>query len=85
VIFLKLKYFIISFVVVSILGVLFHFAYDILDFPLLKIIFPTNESIFEHTKLIVFPALFFTIFDILYSGEEKALQIKGGRIYPYKR
>lgn len=72
---MKLRYFIISFVVVSILGVLFHFAYDVLDFPLLKVVLPFNESIFEHTKLIVFPALFFTIFDILYSGEEKSLQI----------
>ena len=72
---MKLKYFVISYVVVALLGVLFHFAYDILDFPFLKVIFPTNESIFEHTKLIVFPALLFTVFDILYSNEEKALQI----------
>ena len=72
---MKLRYFIISYVVVCLFGVFSHFAYDILDFPFLKVIFPTNESIFEHLKLIVFPALFFTIFDVLYSKDKDAFKI----------
>lgn len=72
---MKLRYFIISYVVVCLFGVFSHFAYDILYFPFLKVIFPTNESIFEHLKLIVFPALFFTIFDVLYSKDKDAFKI----------
>lgn len=72
---MKLRYFVISYVVVCGLGVLFHFAYDILDLPFLKVIFPSNESIFEHLKLIVFPGLFFTIFDVLYSNDKDAFKI----------
>lgn len=72
---MKLRYFIISYVVVCLFGVFSHFTYDILDFPFLKVIFPTNESIFEHLKLIVFPALFFTIFDVLYSKDKDAFKI----------
>ncbi len=40
---------------VSILGTLFHFAYDFIPI----FFFPKNESIFEHTKLILFPFLIY--------------------------
>ena len=46
---------VIGFIVVGVLGALFHFAYEYV--PLF--IFPRNESIFEHTKLIIFPMLFY--------------------------
>lgn len=72
---MKLRYFIFSFLIITTIGFISHFAYDILDFPFLKTIFPANESVFEHIKLIYFPALFFILFDSFYSGEEKVLQI----------
>lgn len=37
-----------------------HFAYDILNFDIIAILFPTNESIFQHMKMI------FTAFFIYY-------------------
>lgn len=72
---MKLRYFVFSYFIVCGLGVLFHFAYDILDVPFLKIIFPSNESIFEHMKLIVFPALLFTLFDVLYTKDKDAFKV----------
>ncbi|MDE5715524.1 MAG: hypothetical protein K2I42_05260 [Anaeroplasmataceae bacterium] len=46
---------IIGVLIVSVLGTLFHFGYSIVPI----FIFPKNESIFEHTKLIVFPFLIY--------------------------
>ena len=56
---------IIGIVVVGILGTLFHFAYEFI--PLF--IFPMNESIFEHTKLIIVPM-------VIYLGIIMCLRIK---------
>lgn len=67
---MKLKHFIIFYIVIGALGVLFHFAYDLFNIPFLKVIFPANESIFEHLKLIVFPAIIFIIIDKLLFKEE---------------
>ena len=53
--------------IVSALGTLFHFAYDYV--PLF--IFPLNESIFEHTKLTIFPYLFYLIFALIFIKEER--------------
>lgn len=63
---LKLRFFI-GLAVIGVLGVLFHFAYDLFNLSFLKFIFPYNESIFEHLKLIVFPSIIFMIFDIIFS------------------
>lgn len=47
---------IISFVVASILGVIFHFVYDWSgENPIVSLFFPKNESTWEHLKLIYFP------------------------------
>ena len=46
---------IIGFLSVSALGTLFHFMYEWLPI----FIFPINESIFEHMKLVLFPFLLF--------------------------
>lgn len=50
------KYCIIGVLIVSVLGTLFHFGYTLLEI----FIIPKNESIFEHTKLILF--LFYSIY-----------------------
>lgn len=43
---------IIAIVAIFVLMSIFHFAYDLLPNTLFAIIFPVNESIFEHLKLI---------------------------------
>lgn len=51
---------IIGFIFVSILGTLWHFVYEWSgNNALLGLIAPVNESVFEHMKLIFFPALFY--------------------------
>ncbi len=48
---------------VSVLGTLFHFIYDWSGNNLIIGLFaPLNESIWEHTKLIFFPILIFSLF-----------------------
>lgn len=39
------------------LAVLFHFAYDVFPNPLFAILFPINESVFQHLKLFTYPIL----------------------------
>lgn len=47
---------IISFLVASLLGVIFHFVYDWSgENPIVSLFFPKNESTWEHLKLIFFP------------------------------
>ena len=59
------KYFISGFFFTSLLGTLFHFAYDFLDqFFLVGLFTPVNESIWEHLKLLYFPMLFFSLYAI---------------------
>lgn len=62
---------IIGVLVVSALGTLFHFAYDLVPF----FVFPQNESIFEHMKLIVFPFL------IYYLGYLPFIKEKRGELF----
>lgn len=38
-------------------GTLLHFLYDFFPYPLIAILSPINESIFEHLKLLVYPML----------------------------
>lgn len=56
---------IVGFVVVAILGFLSHFAFDFIGFNYLKVIVPQNESIFEHLKTFIFPALIYMIVDLI--------------------
>lgn len=62
---------VVTFVVIAIMGVLSHFAYDYFNIELLKIIFPANESLFEHTKLIIFPTLIYMIFDYIITKDKE--------------
>lgn len=49
---------ILLFAAVGILGPLLHFANDVFPgVPILQVIAPTNESIWEHLKLLFFPAV----------------------------
>lgn len=56
---------IVGYIVVVILGILFHYSYDYFDIPSLKVIFPQNESIFEHLKLLFYPVIIYMIIDLL--------------------
>ncbi len=54
---------ILGIIFVSVLGTLLHFAYNMSDNNLFVGLFtPINESIWEHTKLIYFPMLIYSIY-----------------------
>jgi hypothetical protein len=58
------KILILGFIVTALLGILFHFMYDICDKNIiLGAIFPVNESIWEHLKLIYFPMIISTVIE----------------------
>ncbi len=62
-----LKKYFISFIVFSIIGTLMHYVYDIIvRNPILDFIIPINESVWEHMKLIFYPALFFFVYNYDY-------------------
>ena len=57
---MKISKNIISFVIIGGLGTLFHFVYNWTNNNMLAgFIFPVNESIWEHLKLIFYPALIY--------------------------
>ena len=59
----KKKYFLFSSLLIVLLGVIFHFAYDFFNqSKYIAFIFPINESIWEHLKLIFYPSLIIDIF-----------------------
>ncbi len=61
----SIKLFIIACILSIILGVFFHFIYNLLNKPfIVGLFFPVNESIWEHLKLVLLPL---TIFGINYS------------------
>ena len=48
---------------IFILNFVFHFTYDLLPNTLFSILFPVNESIFEHQKMIFSSFVFYSIID----------------------
>ncbi|MBS5112552.1 MAG: hypothetical protein KHZ15_07685 [Coprobacillus cateniformis] len=44
-----------------VLGALLHFAYNVFSNPIVAVIAPVNESIFEHLKLVLYPMLFVSL------------------------
>ncbi len=59
-----LKYSILGFFVIAILGTLLHFAYHFLEKNLIVALFSAvNESVWEHVKIAVMPVFFWTIFE----------------------
>lgn len=63
----------ISFVIASILGVVFHFIYDwTKGNPIAGLFFPINESTWEHLKLIFFPILILSLIEYFIFGIQYA-------------
>ena len=61
---MKLKNFILGFLIIGGLGTLGHFAYDLSDKnTILGYFTPVNESTWEHLKLLFFPTLIFSVFE----------------------
>lgn len=56
---------IIGIFVIFILSFIFHFMYEWFPNTLFSILFPVNESIWEHMKLIITPTLLFSIFEYI--------------------
>ncbi len=67
---MKIKTAILFYIMVSGLGVLFHYCYDWLNMDILKIIFPKNESVFEHLKLLLFPTIIMALIDMIFYKTE---------------
>lgn len=66
-----LRFQIISFIVVSILGALLHFTYEWSNETVLVGTFSAvNESTWEHLKLLFFPMLLMTVIGYFYIGKE---------------
>lgn len=60
-----------GFVFTSVLGTLLHFAYEWSgNLPLLAPFAAVNESIFEHIKLLYFPALIFSVAQWFFGGKD---------------
>lgn len=51
--------------IILLFSFLFHFAYEWSPNSLFSIIFPVNESIWEHMKLIITPYVFYGIFEYI--------------------
>ena len=63
----------------SVLGVLFHFAYDFFGKnAIAALIFPINESVWEHLKLLFFPMLLcLIIMSAFYPHKNKSCYVTG--------
>lgn len=56
-----------SYIIASILGTIFHFVYDLSgENYILGLFFPINESTWEHLKLIFFPILIMSVIEYLF-------------------
>lgn len=75
------KYEITGFIFVSVVGTLFHFLYEWLNYNKIIALFcPVNESVWEHLKLLFFPYLIWTVIEyFLLSRKENyfSSKIKG--------
>ncbi len=56
---------IISIISIFLLSILFHFLYDLIPNIITSILFPVNESIWEHMKLIFTSTIIFSIIEYL--------------------
>lgn len=57
---------IIGVLIIFVLAFISHFMYNFFPNNLFSILFPVNESIWEHMKLLVTPVLLFSIFEYFY-------------------
>ena len=59
-----IKRIIIFYLITVIIGTLSHFAFNTFNFDnILKVIFPINESTFEHLKLFFYPFIIISIIE----------------------
>lgn len=68
---MKTKCNILAFLVIGILGTLGHFVYDWSgQAKILGYFFATNESTWEHLKLLFFPTIIYSLFEFKFSKEK---------------
>ncbi len=68
---MKIKYNIFAFAVIGILGALSHFVYEWKgENIIVGYFFATNESTWEHLKLLFFPTLFYSGFEYCFAKEK---------------
>lgn len=58
-------------IIIFILSFICHFAYELIPNFIFSIIFPVNESIWEHMKLIATPVIIGSIFEYIYYKRKK--------------
>lgn len=58
-------YYILSAIAASVIGILLHFLYDLFEGVISAIFSATNESVFEHLKLLFWPILAFMLINEL--------------------
>ncbi len=59
-----------GFGVVSVLGTLLHFLYDLTKSPVAALVSAVNESTWEHMKLLFFPMLLFAALQSFFAGKK---------------
>lgn len=62
---------IIGAIVIFILCFLFHFLYEWWPNTITKVLFPINESIWEHMKLLFIPFVIYTIFEYFFINKKQ--------------
>ncbi len=68
---MKLKYHIIGFIFVLIIGSAMHFVYELSGKnPIVALFAPVNESTWEHLKLLFYPMLAFNIIEYFIYGKD---------------
>ena len=65
------KYIFISSIILFLIMVLVHFVYELLPFNIIAAIFPVNESIFQHMKMIVTSFIIYYIFIFFFNKKRK--------------
>lgn len=70
-----------AFIIIGITGTLWHFVYEWTGgSPIVGAVAPVNESVWEHLKLLFFPALFYFIIEYFLSKERYENLIPSGVI-----
>lgn len=76
----KINFFL-AFIIIGIVGTLWHFIYEWTgENPIVGAVAPVNESVWEHLKLLFFPALFYFIIEYFLSKELYENLISAGAI-----
>ena len=56
------------------LGAIFHFGYDVLGNNFItRFLFPVNESVFEHVKIVLYPSLIYFISSYFYFKKKEII------------